>query len=201
MRPVLLAALLLSAAAASAQQVGDSVAFLNAVRDKDGAMATRLIEAGGSTVLSARNGDGDTALHIATRRRDAGWLGFLLARGADPNLLSRQGEPPLVLAAQLGFLDGVQLLLREGAKVDAANRRGETALIAAVQSANLPSARAALPVVQRLLRAGADPNKTDNAAGYSALDYARQDRRSAAILRALEGAQARPAAPVQGPKL
>lgn len=203
MRPVLLAALLAAAAPAFAQSlVSDSTAFLNAVRDRDGATANRLLETGGATVLSARNGEGDTALHIAIKRRDADWLGFLLGRGADPDLASRQGEPPIVAAARIGFLDGVTTLLARGARVDAPNRRGETALIAAVQSANTPGARNALPLVQRLLRAGADPNKTDSAAGYSALDYARQDRRNAALVRAMEDRVARPAAAgAQGPKL
>lgn len=183
-----LAALLISFPAA-AQTVSDSTAFLNAVRDRDGATASRILEGGGAGVIGARDGQGDTALHIAIRRRDAGWVAFLLARGADPNLPTRAGEPPLVTAAQLGFLDAVQLLLRARANVDAANRRGETPLIAAVQARNLP-------VVQLLLRAGGSATKTDSVSGRSALDYARQDRRSAAILRALEaGPSGRPVTP------
>lgn len=182
MRRVLTTLALLMAAPAAAQSVSESTAFLNAVRDRDGATASRLLEGGGATVIGARDGQGDTALHIAVRRRDAGWMGFLLARGADPNLPTRAGEPPLVTAAQLGFVDGVQLLLRSKADPNGANRRGETPLIAAVQARSLP-------VVQSLVRAGANPAEADSVAGRSALDYARLDRRSAAILRALESAK------------
>jgi hypothetical protein len=43
-----------------------------------------------------------------------------------------------------------------------------------------------MPMVRLLLSHGADPKRTDHAAGYSALDYARQDNRAAPILRLLE---------------
>ena len=60
-----------------------------------------------------------------------------------------------------------------GAKVDGANRMGETPLIVAVQQRQTP-------IVRRLLAAGANPDKTDNAAGYSARDYAQRDNRARA---------------------
>ena len=41
-------------------------------------------------------------------------------------------------------------------------------------------------MVRLLLSQRADPNQTDNVAGNSAIDYARQDTRAAAILRELE---------------
>ena len=40
--------------------------------------------------------------------------------------------------------------------------------------------------VRLLLSQRANPNQTDNLAGNSAIDYARQDPRAAAILRELE---------------
>jgi ankyrin repeat protein len=42
---------------------------------------------------------------------------------------------------------------------------------------------AALPVVRLLLSRGANPDKTDNAAGYSARDYATRDPRAREILK------------------
>ena len=56
---------------------------------------------------------------------------------------------------------------------------GETALIAAVQQRNLPIARL-------LLDKGANPDKTDSAAGYSARDYAARDPRARDILKLIE---------------
>ena len=46
-------------------------------------------------------------------------------------------------------------------------------------------------MVRLLLARRADPNQTDNVAGNSAIDYARQDGRARAILRELEQAAAR----------
>jgi ankyrin repeat protein len=64
---------------------------------------------------------------------------------------------------------------------------GETALIIAVQQRQLP-------MVQMLLAAGANPDKTDNAAGLSARDYAARDSRSRNILQAIESKKPKPAA-------
>jgi ankyrin repeat protein len=52
---------------------------------------------------------------------------------------------------------------------------GETALIIAVQQRDLPG-------VRLLLKHGANPDKTDAAAGYSARDYAQRDPRAREIL-------------------
>ena len=71
------------------------------------------------------------------------------------------------------------MLIARGAKVDGTNFRGETPLIIAVQNKRLD-------MVRMLVISGASPDKTDSSAGYSAKDYAKQDRRGAAILRLLE---------------
>lgn len=56
---------------------------------------------------------------------------------------------------------------------------GETALIVAVQQRQAP-------IAKLLLEAGANPDKTDNAAGLSARDYAKRDSRSRDILALIE---------------
>jgi ankyrin repeat protein len=56
---------------------------------------------------------------------------------------------------------------------------GETALIIAVQHRQLP-------IVRLLINAGADPDKTDSAQGYSARDYAKRDSRTPELLRIIE---------------
>lgn len=170
----------LTAAPLGAQAVSDSVAFIKAVRDGDGGKAMALLGAPGSTAANSRDsGTGENALHIAVRRRDAPWTNFMVQKGVNPNAPDKSGETPLTLAARLGFLEGARTLIAGGARVDGGNSRGETPLIVAVQAHKLE-------LVQLLMRAGANPDKTDTAAGYSARDYAKQDRRGAAILRALD---------------
>ena len=176
----------------AAQGYSDSFTFMKAVRERDGAKVQTLLAAPGSTVINTRGrGDGEAALHILVRDRDLTWLNYLLARGARPDIQNNHGDTPLILAAQLGWVDGVQLLLARRASVDLPNGRGETALILAVQKRDLAMVRA-------LLDKGANPKRTDSVAGYSALDYARQDSRAAAILKLLEAPKT-PAKPVFGP--
>ena len=181
MNPLALAvALALLAVPAFAQSFSDSFNFLKAVRDRDGAAVQELVSRPNAAVINTRGGaNGEGALHILTRGRDLNWLAFLLARGARPDLQSNDGTTPLILAAQLGWFEGAEQLLARRANPNLGNSRGETPLIFAVQRRDL--------TMVRLLRSqGADPNQTDNVAGYSALDYARQDARAAAVLRELE---------------
>ncbi|HEX8124350.1 MAG TPA: ankyrin repeat domain-containing protein [Allosphingosinicella sp.] len=184
--------LVLAVPASGQQQFSDSFTFLQAVRERDGDKVTDLVAAPGSVVINTRErGSGEGALHIVVRGRDLPWLTFLLAKGARPDLQSGRGDTPLTLAAQIGWLDGVEQLLARRASVDLPNGRGETALIIATQ-------RRDLPLVRLLLARNANPKRTDNVAGMSALDYARQDPRAAMVLKMLE-AKAAPAKPAAGP--
>ncbi len=174
-----LTALLIGTAATA--QVGGvkGESFLTAVREADGNKAMQLLDANGSTVLSFRGSNGETALNIVTKRRDSTWLSFLLSRGADANAGDNRGETPLLTASRAGWIDGAQLLLTHGARVDGTNRLGETPLIAAVQGRQTA-------LVRYLLEQGANPDKGDHAAGYSARDYAKRDNRSAELTRLIE---------------
>lgn len=170
-------------------QFSDSYNFLKAVRDRDGAKTTEIISKPGNVIIDTRDqSNGETALHIVTRERDAVWMRFLLARQAKTDMRDRQGNTPLMLAAQLGFLEGAQLLIKSKASVDLANSSGETPLIRAVQNRDGP-------MVQLLMTNGANPNKADTGAGLSARDYALRDRRSAAILKIIETTKPASAAP------
>jgi ankyrin repeat protein len=192
----LAAAMALSVAAvpAAAQRFSDGYSFIKAVKDRDGNKVTELVSEPGTTVINAKDRDtGEGALHIVVRGRDSTWLGFLLGKKANVNIQNSRGETPLSLAAQIGWLEGAELLISRGASVDLANSRGETPLIMAVHARDVA-------MVRLLLGQGANPRKTDNSAGYSALDYAKQDNRAQPILRLLEAAAA-PAKPVAGPKL
>lgn len=193
----MLAALLTLAAlpmAAMAQFTSVGLDFLQAVKQRDGAKVTELVRSNGAAVINHRPDSGEPALHVLVGRRDGEWLNFLLGSGGDPNLQSSKGDTALLVAARGGWLEGVTTLLRARAKVDLANRSGETPLIVAVQQRHSP-------VVKRLLEAGANPDKTDNATGRSARDYAREDRRSTELLRLIEMVKPARATAVAGPKL
>lgn len=189
-----MAAALVVAAPLAAQGYSDSYNFLKAVKERDGTKVTGLVSQPGSIVVNTRDRtNGEGALHLLVRDRDYSWLSFMLAKGARVDLQNNRGETPLILAAQIGWAEGAELLLSRRAVVDLPNGRGETPLILAVQ-------RRDLPMVRLLLSKGANPARTDNAAGYSAIDYAKQDARAAAILKLLEAKPAK-ARPVAGPKL
>jgi ankyrin repeat protein len=167
-------------APAAYAQFSDSYNFLKAVKDRKGEEAEKFLSEPGSVIINTRDGStGETALHIVIQRRDSTWLGYLLQKGANPNLADKKGTTPLMLATQLGYVDGIAWLVREKAVVDQTNRSGETALILAVQLRNPEAVRA-------LLKAGANPDKTDSRAGYSARDYAKQDGRASAIAAIIE---------------
>ena len=189
------AAALVMAAPAGAQAYSDGYSFIKAVKERDSSKVNEMVggERGPLIVNSKDAGNGDTALHIVTRRHDYDYLAFLLGKGAQPNVANKEGETPLIIAARIGWTEGAELLLARRANVDMTNSRGETPLIVAAQGHDVP-------MVQLLLAHGADSRKTDNSAGYSALDYAKRDPRGAPIVKLLEVKRAAPRA-VAGPKL
>jgi ankyrin repeat protein len=187
------------AAPLAAQTYSDGYTFLKAVRERDTAKVNEFVADPSSTAINARDSStGEGALHLMVHDRNLEWLAFLLSRGARPDLQNNDGNTPLALAAQLGWLEGATQLLARGARVDLANSRGETPLILAVQSRQLPLADR-VAMIELLIGQGADPRRQDSFAGYSALDYARQENRSPAILRALEAKPAGQPAATFGP--
>lgn len=164
--------------------------FLQAVRERDGAKVQEILNEPGTVIVNTRDpSTNGTALHIVTERRDLVWIRFLLAQRADPNLGDRDGSTPLMIAANLGFVDGIQALVAGGARINQANGRGETALHFAVQRRDVNTVRA-------LVEAGADPELQDSVAGKSPRDYASEDVRLAAVLAALDR---RTPAPIANP--
>jgi ankyrin repeat protein len=193
-RLLLLAALAVSIAVpVAAQSFSEGYTFLKAVRERDGKTAERILSNPSSTAVNVRDpGSGETALHILVRGRDAAWLGYMLGRGARPDTGDHEGNTPLILCAQLGWLDGAETLLARRANPNLGNSRGMTPLIFAVQ-------RRDMPMVRLLLQHHADPNQTDHVSGNSPIDYARQDNRATAILRLLEGTRQPTAPAISGP--
>ena len=162
----------------AAQITSAKIEFVKAVEERNGTKVVQLLRENPPGLVDARDGNGNTPLIITIGRQDD-WAGFLLGEGADPNLAGKNGDTPLIVAARIGYLDAIQWLLDEKAKVDLANRMGETPLIVAVQQRQIAA-------IKRLLDAGADPDRTDSAAGLSARDYAERDTRSRQILQLIE---------------
>ena len=172
----------------SAQSLtGAGYDLTEAVKKSDANKALQVLATNPPGIVNTKDGDGNTPLLIAIARNDEQWAGFMLNKGADPNLAGKDGNTPLIAASRVGMAQAVEWLLGLGAKVDATNRMGETPLIVAVQQRNLPIARL-------LLSKGANPDKTDSAAGYSARDYATRDGRSREILKLIEDKKPKTAA-------
>lgn len=160
-----LAVLSIGIATPALAQFSPSYKFLESVRKSEAQEVTDAVSTPGSTIINTRDtSSGQTALHIVIARRDATWLRFLLAMGADPNIGDNKGVTPLMLATNLGFGDAVTMLVDHGANLNDSDTTGETPLITAVH-------RHDLAIMRSLLKAGADPDRTDNS-GRSARDYA-----------------------------
>jgi ankyrin repeat protein len=177
----------------AAAQFSDSFNFLKAVRDSDAPAAKALLDKPGTTVVNTRDlGTGETALHIATKRKDPPWMGFLLQHGANPEFRDKQGETPLTIAAGANFPDGVRILLAGKANIDGSNSRGQTALFRAVQARDINT-------VKLLLELGANPDIAEIQTGQSARDLALNDPRAGPIGKLLADAPRRTKASGAGP--
>ena len=177
-------------------QMSDGYEFLKAVKDRDGTLVINALAEPGNILVNTRDlASGQGALHIVTARRDTQWIRFLTARGANPNLADKDGVTPLVIASNIGFVDGAEALLNAGARVDVTNSAGETPLIAAVH-------RRDMPMLRLLLGKGADPDRADNS-GRTARDYAQLSGGSLALAEIEKADAARASAgqtaPTYGP--
>ena len=172
----------------------DGEAFLKAIKEDDANKAVELAGQPGARVVNYRGYGGETPLNLVTRKRELDWVGFLLTRGADPNLADGKGDIPLTLAAEIGFEEGAAQLIRRGARIDGVNRRGETALAVAVQQRQ-PR------MVELLLKAGANPDKGDHVTGYTPRDYAKRDTRNPQLLKLIETIKPAGKKAVTGPKI
>lgn len=188
----LLAGAVLMASPAQAQ-FSAGFKFLEAVRKKDGTKVEEALNEPGSTIVNTRDvTSGRTALHIVTERRDLTWMSYLIGKGANVNIRDAQGVTPLQLASNLGFIEGIELLVDSKARIDEPNDAGETPLISAVHRRNTAMARI-------LLKAGADPDRKDNS-GRSARDYATLDGGGGGMLAEIQAsAKPRAARPASGP--
>ncbi len=175
--PAIAGALLLAVPAQA--QYSPGYQFLKAVKDGDGDELVKLLQDHSTTLVNSQDiSTGESGLHILVRKRNLVWIRYLLQQGANPNVEDKKGVSPLVLATQLGYLEGVQELINFHAKLDVANSTGETPLIAAVH-------RRDIPMMRLLLKGGADPDRADSS-GRSARDYALLDGPKSSLVEEID---------------
>jgi len=100
-----------------------------------------------TTVLAGPSDVADAAM-----RKDIAGVRTLLQQKADVNAPQRDGATALHWASRWDDLQMADLLIRSGAKVSAANRFGVTPL-------SLACTNGSASMIEKLLEAGADPNK------------------------------------------
>ncbi len=114
--------------------------------------------------LQARDGRGDTPLHLAAQSEALGAVTFLLGAGADPTARNHAGATPLHAAVHNRGAEVVTALLEAGSEADAGAGAQGTPLLHAVARGRrisfIDTIRAS--PVNALLDAGADVNAGDS---------------------------------------
>jgi len=163
--------------AAAAPAVAQETAILDAAQNGDLESATRLLQEN-PKLASAKNAEGETALHLAAgcRRGEEAALplvGLFLEKGAVVDARNAGGQTPLLYASYGGFRRVVELLIAKGAAVQYQDAYGRSPLHYA--------AREGRPqVVEILVNKGADPFLKDSE-GMTPLAYAVQRNRTPVV--------------------
>jgi TonB family protein len=129
-RRCLVAVVLACAAAAGAQEIGQS---LHDRVQAGQTQAVRELLAGAATDLDAADGTGRTALMYAVEGGHDEIVEMLLAAGASLDRQSQSGETALHLAARHGRTASARLLLRGGADFGLRDAEGRTPLYRAIE--------------------------------------------------------------------
>ena len=164
------ALVVVNVAAASAGAAADQALADAAQRGEWGVV--RALVAQGADV-TARQGDGATALHWAAYRDEREVADLLIGAGAGVNAANDLGVTPLWAACENGSAAVALRLLDAGADPNAALLSGETPLMTAARVG-------AADVVSRLLAAGADVGATGGR-GQTALMWAVSQRHPAVV--------------------
>ncbi|KAK2146279.1 hypothetical protein LSH36_619g01076 [Paralvinella palmiformis] len=115
---------------------------------------------------------GQSALHVALRKRDCHMIRLLLNLGSDPNLPNGLGLAPMHVACETGDYGALSLLLRAGVNPDTRERPSLPNLFAHFRTAlTISASNGDLQCVSRLLEAGALVDIPDSE-GNSALHKA-----------------------------
>ena len=102
--------------------------MLGAFKFGDAEVARTLFDLGAP--IDFADGNGITMLGRSVLNNEIEMAKMLIARGANVNVVDKQGMTPLLWAANIDFGDAsmVELLLRAGARADARNKDGLTPL-------------------------------------------------------------------------
>ncbi len=98
--------------------------------------------------------DGFTALMIASLKRQAKIVSFLIEKGADVNRRNSWGETALIFASRMGDKFIVKTLINAGANINAKDQDGGTALTEAAKAGQAD-------IVRLLLKEGSDITATE----------------------------------------
>lgn len=98
--------------------------LFTAVRNKDTALAMKLIKAGANP--NAKSTEGEPVLHLAAYRKNAAVVKLLLQKGADPNVPKESGRTPLHSATWQYNQEVFDALLEAGADVNSVDKDGWT---------------------------------------------------------------------------
>ena len=148
----------------------------DAARNAEWGVVRALVEQGGD--VTARQGDGATALHWAAYWDEGELADLLIGAGADVNAANDLGVTPLWAAAENRSAVMVRRLLDAGANPDAALLSGETPLMTAARVG-------AADVAREFLEAGADTAVTGGRS-QTALMWAVAQRHPAVVEALLE---------------
>ena len=149
--------------------------LLAAVTAGNKAMTQFLIQHGAD--VNWQDEQGDTSLHLATKKGFQAVIEVLLASKADVNMRNRSGTTPLFFAVQHPQGKIVQMLLAAGAKVNLKDNWGRTVLNYAIGESP--------EIMKALLQAGANPNTEDNS-GRTPLSFAAEQGNPAVVKMLLE---------------
>lgn len=143
-------------------------------------LASRLIRSGAD--IDKVDKLGQTALHYAIQRGASPLMTMLLEYGANPNMLTKAQDTPLLLSLATPETAGLAaILLDAGADVSLANKLG---LLPLHRVAQLGFVDGSLDLLMRILEATPDPNRCD-AKGATALHYAVRGCQQAALEKLL----------------
>jgi ankyrin repeat protein len=130
-----------------------------AAANNDAAAIKGLIAQGAK--IDARDGDGRTALLVATHGNNVDAAKVLIEAGADVNAKDKMNDSAYLYAGARGHLEILKMTLAHGADLKSTNRYGGTALIPA-------SERGHVDTVRTLIEAGVDVDHVNNL-GWTAL--------------------------------
>ncbi|MDI2111966.1 ankyrin repeat domain-containing protein [Commensalibacter nepenthis] len=129
-----------------------------AVRNHDVKKVMELVK---TEAIEARDGQGRTALMMATQQNHTKIAKILIFAGADVNAKDNIQDTPYLLAGAQGYNDILKLTLEHGANIKDTNRFGGNTIIPAAEKGHPET-------VKILLKAGVDPNHI-NRLGWTAL--------------------------------